>query len=182
MLPIGNGGLRSAHPLVFNSANIRFNPISVLSMKIQSVYSFTTLIILASNLAPTAVQASTLNAKCLLEIDGTIHMDDRCNFTGDRDSDSFSDLRLLVVCPNGVDVAKTSCAGSEQKVARPGVFGYLFRENGVASLCWNMGNMRKASPCFEGLQRSGACWSNPRAKNRSGPSQVSKVKFCAWAE
>jgi hypothetical protein len=182
MLPIGNGGLRSVHQFVFDSANIFPNSIFVSSMKIQSVLSFTTLLILASNLAPTAVHASSLNAKCLLEIDGTTYMDDRCNFTGDTDSDSFSDLRLLVICPNGVDASRTSCTGSEQKVARPGVFGYLFRQKGVAFLCWNMGTMLKASPCFEGLRRSGACWSNPRAKNRSGPSQVSKVKFCAWAE
>jgi hypothetical protein len=151
-------------------------------MNIRHTFSFIAPLILVSSLSPTTVHASTLNAKCLLEIDGTTYLDDRCNFTSDTDSDSFSDLRLLVVCPNGVDASKTSCAGSEQTVARPGVFGYLFREKGVASFCWNMGTLRKASPCFEGLRRSGACWINPRAKNRSGPAQVSKVKFCAWAE
>jgi hypothetical protein len=151
-------------------------------MKTRYLFSFTTSLIFVVSLSPKVVQANTLNAKCLLEIDGTTYMDDRCNFTSDADSDSFSDLRLLVVCPNGVDAAKTSCAGSEQTVARPGVFGYLFREKDIASFCWNMGTLRKASPCFEGLRRSGACWSNPRARNRSGPAKVSKVKFCAWAE
>ncbi len=151
-------------------------------MKIRHTFSFIVSVVFVGSFAPTVVQANTLNAKCLLEIDGTTYMDDRCNFTSDTDSDYFSDLRLLVICPNGVDVSKTSCSGSEQKVARPGVFGYLFREKGIASFCWNTGTLRKASPCFEGLRRSGACWTNPKAKSRSGPAKVSSVKFCAWAE
>jgi hypothetical protein len=73
MQPIEGDGLRSVHQFVFNSANIFPNSIFASSMKIQSVLSFTTLLILASNLAPTAVHASSLNAKCLLEIDGTTY-------------------------------------------------------------------------------------------------------------
>jgi hypothetical protein len=138
-------------------------------------------LLLVSNLYPDPVQAASFNARCLLQINGTTYMDGSCRFSSDADIDSFTDLRLLVTCPNGIDASKTSCYGYEQKVARAGVFGYLFRKREVASLCWNEGKMRKASPCFEGLRRSGACWSNPNAINRDRPSTLSAVKFCAWA-
>jgi hypothetical protein len=139
-------------------------------------------LILVGSLSSEPVYAKSLNATCSLEIDGTTYMNDRCHFNSDTDSDYFSDLRLRVTCPNGVDASKTSCTGADQKVTEPGVFGYLFRDRGVASFCWNEGTMRKASPCFEGLRRSRACWSNPRAKSRYGSAPVSNVKFCAWAE
>jgi hypothetical protein len=151
-------------------------------MKFLRIVAASASLIFIGSLSPEPVYASSLNATCSLEIDGTIYMNGRCYFSSDADSDYFSDLRLRVTCPNGVDASKASCTGAEQKVAEPGVFGYLFRDQGVASFCWNEGTMRKASPCFEKLRRSGACWSNPRAKSRYASSQVSNVKFCAWAE
>jgi hypothetical protein len=151
-------------------------------MNLPPKIAFIAPFLLISSLYPDPVQARSLNATCSLEIDGTTYMDDRCHFSSDTDSDFFSDLRLRVTCPNGLDTEKTSCAGAAQKVKNPGVFGYIFREKGVGSLCWNMGTMLKASPCFEGLRRKGACWSNPRAKSRYDASKVSAVKFCAWAE
>jgi len=127
-----------------------------------------------------SAQTRTLNAKCTLKIDGTVHLDDRCHFSSTADSDSFDDLRLLIVCPNGRDAAQTDCAGYEQRVARQGVFGYLFRESGVGRLCWNEGSMRKAQSCFEGLRRTGACWSNPRAVASGDASRSRSVELCAW--
>jgi len=127
-----------------------------------------------------SAQTRTLNAKCTLKIDGTVHLDDRCHFSSTADSDSFDDLRLLIVCPNGRDAAQTDCAGYEQRVARQGVFGYLFRESGVGRLCWNEGSMRKAQSCFEGLRRTGACWSNPRAMASGDASRSRSVELCAW--
>ena len=98
--------------------------------------------------------ADKLNAKCLLQIDGKTYLDDKCQFTSDGDGDFFSDQKILVTCPNGRDADTTSCYGYEQTVTRKGVFGYLFRgDDGVARLCWNEGEMRKAEPCFEGLTR-----------------------------
>jgi len=125
-------------------------------------------------------QTRTLNAKCTLKIDGAVHLDDRCHFSSTADSDSFDDLRLLIVCPNGRDAAVADCAGYEQRVARQGVFGYLFRESGVGRLCWNEGSMRKAQSCFEGLRRTGACWSNPRAVASGDASRSRSVELCAW--
>ena len=125
-------------------------------------------------------QPRTLNAKCTLKIDGVVQIDDRCHFSSTADSDSFDDLRLLVVCPNGRDAAVADCAGYEQRVARQGVFGYLFRDSGVARLCWNEGSMRKAQSCFEGLRRTGACWSNPRATVSGDASRSRSVELCAW--
>jgi hypothetical protein len=151
-------------------------------MNLRHSIAFIAPLLLVSNLSPKPVQARSLNSTCLLEIDGTTYMDDRCHFSSDTDSDFFSDLRLRLTCPDGLDTSKTSCYGYQEKVTKPGVFGYLFRQKGVASLCWNEGTMRKASPCFEGLRRSGACWSNSIARNPYNPSQVSVVKFCAWAE
>ena len=139
-------------------------------------------LLLVSSLPVAPAHSQELNAKCLLKIDGKTYMDDRCQFKSDVDSDYFSDLRLVIVCPNGVDAIKASCSGAEQKVTRPGIFGYLFRKEKVASLCWNTGRLRKATPCFEGLRRSGACWTNPIAKSHYNNSKVSNIKFCAWAE
>jgi hypothetical protein len=139
-------------------------------------------LLLITTLPVAPAHSQELNAKCILKIDGKTVMDDRCQFKSDADSDYFSDLRLVLVCPNGVDATKVSCAGAEQRVKRPGVFGYLFRKEGVASLCWNMGRLRRAEPCFEGLRRSGACWTNPTAKSRYGNSKISNIKFCAWSE
>jgi hypothetical protein len=122
----------------------------------------------------------TLNAKCTLKIDGITHMDDRCHFSSHGDSDYFDDLRMQIVCPNGQSTDVAYCIGAEQRVTRKGVFGYLFRENGVARFCWNGGDWRKAQECFEGLRRTGACWENMRAPDESNPSKVSHIQLCAW--
>jgi hypothetical protein len=127
-----------------------------------------------------SAQTRTLNAKCTLKIDGAVLLDDRCHFSSTADSDNFDDLRMLIVCPNGRDAAQADCAGYEQRVARQGVFGYLFRESGVGRLCWNEGSMRKAQSCFEGLRRTGACWSNPRATASGDASRSRSVELCAW--
>lgn len=127
-----------------------------------------------------AAQTRTLNAKCTFKIDGVLQLDDRCHFSSTADVDSFDDLRMLIVCPNGRDAAVDDCAGYEQRVARRGVFGYLFRDSGVARLCWNEGNMRKAQSCFDGLRRTGACWSNPRAIASSEASRPRSIELCAW--
>jgi hypothetical protein len=140
------------------------------------------LLFFISSFSSASAESGPLNAKCLLQIDDKTYMDDRCKFRSDTDSDYFSDLRILITCPDGMDASKSSCSGAEQRVTRPGVFGYLFRrEQDAASLCWNMGKLRKASPCFQGLQRSGACWTNPRAQDAYQPGKTSAVKFCAWA-
>jgi hypothetical protein len=128
-----------------------------------------------------SAQGYDANSRCLLEIDGTTYLDGRCYFKNGAKDDFFRDPRLQITCPNGVDAAKASCSGAEQRVTTPGVFGYLFRDKGLASLCWNERTMTKASPCFPGLRRSGACWSNPRAK-KYGDSKVQAIKFCAWKE
>ncbi|BAU12274.1 hypothetical protein LEP3755_28030 [Leptolyngbya sp. NIES-3755] len=111
--------------------------------------------LLLVTIIPTPVRAETLNARCLLQINGTTYVDSLCNFTDYSDYDSFS-------------------AGDAQ------VFGYLYRNEGVGSLCWNKGRYNKAEACFEGLTRSGACWSNPNAPERTDPF-VDDVKLCAWA-
>lgn len=139
-------------------------------------------LLLIGSLPVAPAHSQELNAKCLLKIDGKTVMDDRCQFQGDADRDRFSDLRILIVCPNGIDAKKTDCAGAEERVKRPGIFGALFRKDGVASLCWNRGRFRRAEQCFEGLQRSGACWVNPTAKSQYSNQKVSNIKFCAWAE
>ena len=139
-------------------------------------------LLLISSLPVAPAHSQELNAKCVLKIDGKTVMNDRCQFQGDADRDRFSDLRIVIVCPNGVDATKADCAGAEERVKRPGIFGVLFRQEGVASLCWNRGRFRRAEQCFEGLQRSGACWINPTAKSYYGDQKVSNIKFCAWAE
>ena len=148
-------------------------------MNIKLTHVFIVSLLLSSSIPP--VLAGELNAKCLLQIDGKTYMNDRCQFKSNSDSDYFSDLRIQITCPNGMDASKSSCSGAEEKVTKPGVFGYLFRKDGVASLCWNARTMRKATPCFQGLRRSGACWSNPRAKTTYNPEKSIAVKFCAWS-
>lgn len=128
------------------------------------------------------VQARSINAKCLLQIDGVTYMDNRCYFKIDKNgTDFFDDLRLVISCPDGRSAEISSCSGAEQRVTRPGVFGFLFRRGEIASLCWNEGRRKKATPCFEGLTRKGACWVNSRAKHSDTPNVVSNVKFCAWS-
>jgi hypothetical protein len=120
------------------------------------------------------------NARCTLKIDGITHMNGQCHFSSNKDSDNFDDLKLLVVCPNGRSVETFNCYGYEQRVARKGVFGVLFRENGAARFCWNDGNYRKAHDCYEGLRRTGACWANSRAIATVDPRQARNIEFCAW--
>ena len=134
----------------------------------------------AACIIPTPAISKPLNAKCLLVIDGVTKMNSKCSFSSGSDSDFFSDEKLRVVCPDGRSVEYSSCYGYQQRVASRGVFGYLFRRSNSGSLCWNEGTMRKASPCFEGLERSGACWQSSSAKNRHVDSWH-QIKFCAWA-
>lgn len=123
-----------------------------------------------------------LNAKCLLQIDGETHLDDRCYFKHGEKTDSFNDLRMVINCPDGRSIEISRCIGAEQQVIRPGVFGFLFRSSeGTASLCWNAAVLRKATPCFEDLKRTGACWGNSQAPLRYDTTQSSSIKFCAWA-
>ena len=130
----------------------------------------------------TPLQAQSLNAKCLLQIDRVTHIDGPCYFKIGKDSDYFSDLRIVISCPDGRSTDISTCAGADQRVTQPGIFGYLLRTHeGVASLCWNDSVLRRATPCFEGLTRKGACWVNARANHRYSPTQVSDIKFCAWA-
>lgn len=129
---------------------------------------------------PTKAMSKPLNAKCLLVIDGRTEMNSKCYFESESDRDFFSDEKLLVVCPDGRSVEYSSCYGYQQRVASNGVFGYLFRSGNTGRLCWNEGTMRKASPCFDGLKRSGACWQSSSAKNLH-MDRWYQVKFCAWA-
>ena len=122
----------------------------------------------------------TLNARCSLKIDGATVMNSPCHFSSDARGDSFDDLRLLIVCPNGRSAETTNCYGYEQRTARNGVFGYLSRAGGVAQLCWNGGTYRKAQECYEGLRRTGACWSNPLAPASGNPRQSRNIELCAW--
>jgi len=138
------------------------------------------LLLSAACIIPGPAIGKPLNAQCLLVIDGTTRMNSKCSFASDSDSDFFSDEKLLVICPDGKSVEHSSCYGYEQRVATQGVFGYLFGRGSIGNLCWNEGTMRKASPCFEGLRRSGACWGSALAKNRDLESRH-QVKFCAWA-
>lgn len=133
-------------------------------------------------LVPDAAQSQSrpLNARCTLQIDGTVHLDDRCHFRSHRDHDEFDDLRIQITCPDGRSAENSDCIGAEQRVVRRGVFGSLFREGGAARLCWNTATARKAHECFEGLRRTGACWENPRASSGSAGVGASSVRFCAW--
>ena len=148
----------------------------------KHIISFLAPILLLGILPLKSANAGDLNAKCFLSINGVTRLDDRCEFKIDSDSDYFSDLRILVTCPNGRDASVSTCYGYQQRVTRPGIFGYLFRsDNGVASLCWNEGTMSKASLCYEGLTRNGACWSSSKSRSRDNPKRISSVKFCAWS-
>ena len=157
----------------------RILPQRLLSLMVFGLAPF----VMVSHFSSGSAQAQVYeaNARCLLQIDGKTYLDGRCYFKNDAEDDFFWDPRLRITCPNGVDAAKASCSGAEQRVTKPGVFGYLFRDQGLASLCWNENKFTKASPCFPGLKRSGACWSNPRAK-KYGDSKVQPIKFCAWKE
>lgn len=120
-----------------------------------------------------------LNAKCLLVIDGITKLDDRCSFTSNNDSESFSDERLLLVCPDGQSVTTSECYGYQQRVARKGIYGALLRTGLTARLCWNTGSLRNAQSCFAGLERQGNCWQSRSAKS-TGRGTMHQVKFCAW--
>lgn len=158
-------------------------------MHLMVKVTLTTLIALAANV-PFTAQSSTINANCSLTIDGNTRFSDKCHFQASRDGiDTFNDMKLLVVCPNGKSTTMTRCEGAQQKVARKGVFGYLYRDgsgqngasNGLsANICWNEGYMRKAESCFDGLTRDGACWKSNYAKARHGETWH-KVRFCAYA-
>ena len=123
--------------------------------------------------------ASALNAKCLLVMDGVTRLDDRCSFTSNGETDSFSDERLLVVCPDGRPVQTSDCFGYQMRVARNGVYGFLQREGSAARLCWNTGNMRNAQACFDGLIQKGDCWQSIASRSL-GRGTMHKLKFCAW--
>ncbi len=152
-------------------------------MYARRIFALVTPALLSCPFFALPARSQPLNAKCLLQIDDTTYLDDRCHFDIGRDADFFSDLRIQLVCPDGRNAnISPSCAGAEQQVSQPGVFGYLVRQSpGAASLCWNEGDLRRAIPCFEGLTRDGACWGNPRAAVRYNPPQTRNVKFCAWA-
>ena len=57
-------------------------------------------------------ETRTINAKCSLKIDGITHMNSPCHFSSDARGDSFDDLRLLIVCPNGRSAETTNCYGN----------------------------------------------------------------------
>lgn len=151
-------------------------------MNIRLPIASVSALFLMSSLSPALAESNQVNARCLLRINGKTYMDDRCQFKRGKDSDYFSDLRIQITCPNGRDASESYCSGVEERVTKPGVFGLLVREKDVASLCWNVGKFRTATPCFQGLRRSGACWANPRAKDTyNTPPETHSVKFCAWA-
>ncbi|MEM1369376.1 MAG: hypothetical protein AAGG02_15480 [Cyanobacteria bacterium P01_H01_bin.15] len=152
-------------------------------MTITKILAAVSPVLLLSPLLMASVKAQSLNAKCLLQIDVVTYLDERCHYEIGDDTDFFSDLQIVVSCPDGRNVEEAFCAGAVQQVTRAGFFGYLFRTpEGVAELCWNEGVMRRAIPCFEGLTRDGACWSNPQARHRYGTTdQFSNVKLCALA-
>lgn len=146
------------------------------------------LIALGAN-TPFSAQTSTINARCSLVIDGKTRFDHRCHFQASRDGiDYFSDNKLMIICPNGKPVEVASCEGSQQKVVRKGVFGFLYRDgssimpsgNGTsANICWNYGYMIRAEACLDGLTRDGACWKSNSAKDRHA-DKWHNVRFCAY--
>jgi hypothetical protein len=97
-------------------------------------------LLLITTLPVAPAYSQELNAKCLLKIDGKTVMDDRCQFQGDADRDRFSDLRIVIVCPNGVDATKASCAGAEQRVKRPGVLDISSEKKGLHLCVGTWGN------------------------------------------
>ncbi|WP_286390174.1 hypothetical protein [Pseudanabaena mucicola] len=126
-------------------------------------------------------RALEINAECLLVIDGVTYLGGKCNFKSSYSTDFFQNDRLLITCPDGRSAEDTFCGGAQQRIARQGVFGYLYRDNGIGSLCWNQLKSRRAEQCFEGLKRQGACWSNPSSRYRDNPNKVTSVRFCVWA-
>lgn len=139
------------------------------------------LILAGLTFAPIPSSAADKNAKCSLAIDGGTRFSSNCIFKASKDgSDYFSDGNLVITCPNGKRVEVASCYGYEQRIARKGTFGYLFRDATTASVCWNEGSYRKAIACYDGLRRDGGCWKSESAKNRHLDSWHA-VKFCAYA-
>lgn len=123
------------------------------------------------------------NSTCLLQIDGTTYLDGPCYFENNSRGDFFWDPNLEIRCRDGRDPrASPSCSSAEQRVTKPGVFGFLNRDGVPASLCWNELRMIKASPCFLGLERSGACWSAAKAQHKYDRFKSYSVKFCAWKD
>jgi hypothetical protein len=128
-------------------------------------------------------EAATLNARCLLSINGTTWMNGKCSFEKvSAETDIASDEKMLIVCPDGLPVDKSDCYGYQQRIVRPGVFTYLYHSgNRKGTLCWNGNKSRKADDCFSGLIRNGACWSSSQARLMSRPVSPYSVRFCARA-
>ena len=73
---------------------------------LRRTFTYIASLIFIGSLSPTPVQALAVNAKCLLQIDGTTYMDGSCHFSNEPDSDFFLDPRLQITCPNGMDASK----------------------------------------------------------------------------
>jgi hypothetical protein len=141
------------------------------------------LLALAFLLLPNATsEAASLNAKCLLEINRKTWMDGKCSFMKvDAETDIASDEMMLVVCPDGLPIEKSDCYGYQQRIARPGVFTYLYHSGDRKGIfCWNRNKSRKADECFSGLVKNGACWSSNQARMMSKPITPYSIQFCAW--
>jgi hypothetical protein len=138
------------------------------------------LILAAVTLASLPSGAADKNATCSLTIDGRARFSSQCTFKASKDIDYFSDGNLVITCPDGKRVEIASCYGYEQRIARKGTFGFLYRDGTTASVCWNEGSNTKAGTCYVGLRREGACWKSANAKNRHIDSWHS-VNFCAYA-
>lgn len=134
---------------------------------------------------PALADGRTHNATCKLTIDGVVHLDARCHFASHPGYDEFDDLRMRIICPGGQPPAVAMCSGAEEVVVQKGVFGSIQRDGATAGLCWNQGQFRKAQTCFQGLTRTGACWSSPRAVEAWQPGEpgpIHSVSLCAWAQ
>ena len=123
--------------------------------------------------------------KCSLAVDGRTQFSTYCSYKAIDDNDGtdfFEDGKLVFNCPNGKKYTTTSnCPWYERKMAREGMFGYLYRKDDeTASVCWNEGKLRKAELCYSGLKREGACWKSESAKNLYNKS-LHAVKFCSYA-
>jgi hypothetical protein len=130
-----------------------------------------------------STEAATLNARCLLSINGTIWMNGKCSFKKvSGETDIASDEKMLIICPDRLPVEKSDCYGYQQRIVRPGVFTYLYHSGDLKGiLCWNGNKSRKADECFSGLIRNGACWSSDQARLMSRPEPPYSIRFCAWA-
>lgn len=132
------------------------------------------------------IKADSLNAQCYLEILGEIKFNAPCSFNLDEINEIdgthfFSDLRMVLVCPNGLRVGITNCYSPEYITQRSGTFGYFFRRvEGTADVCWNEGYMHRADPCFRDLTYDGSCWSSPNANSNYPQLNNADVKFCVW--